>query len=81
MIININKSKDITNINNMGPSKFISKSKITKQGQLTLPLEARQDLNISLEDDVYWYEIDDVLVVTKELLNQKELDKKMGGKK
>ena len=40
-----------------------------------MPLEARKDLGIELGDEVYWYEVDGVLVVTKELLNQKDLDK------
>ena len=65
----------------MAKSKFIGKVKITKQGQLTLPLEARKELGINLEEDVYWYELDGVLIVTKELLNQEDLDKKVRGKK
>ncbi|TKJ17857.1 hypothetical protein CEE44_05040 [Candidatus Woesearchaeota archaeon B3_Woes] len=40
-----------------------------------MPLEARKELGIDLGDEVYWYEIDGVLVVTKELLSQKDLDK------
>lgn len=64
----------------MPESKFISKVKLTKQGQLTLPLEARKKLGINLEDELYWYEFDGVLILTKELLNQKELDKKVRGK-
>ncbi len=54
--------------------KFIGKAKLTKQGQLTLPLEARQDLKIDLNTDVYWYEIDDHLVIVKELMSQKDLE-------
>jgi bifunctional DNA-binding transcriptional regulator/antitoxin component of YhaV-PrlF toxin-antitoxin module len=65
----------------MATSKFIGKVKITKQGQLTLPLEARKDLGISLEDEVYWYELDGVLIVSTELLNQKDLESKMRGKR
>lgn len=53
--------------------KFIGKAKVTKQGQVTLPNEARQDLDIDLNSEVYWYEVDDMLVVTKELVNQKDL--------
>lgn len=60
--------------------KFIGNVKITKQGQLTLPLAARKNLGISLEDEVYWYEIDGILIVTTELYNQKDLDKKIRGK-
>jgi bifunctional DNA-binding transcriptional regulator/antitoxin component of YhaV-PrlF toxin-antitoxin module len=65
----------------MTNSKFIGKVKLTKQGQLTLPLEARKEVGIDLEQEVYWYELDGVLVVTKELLNQKDLDNKIRGKK
>ena len=65
----------------MSASKFIGKAKITKQGQLTLPLEARKDLGINLEDEVYWYELDGVLIVTKELLSQADLEKKVRGKR
>ena len=61
--------------------KFIGKVKITKQGQLTLPLEARKEIGVELGDEVYWYELDGVLVVTKELLNQKDLDNRIRGKK
>lgn len=57
--------------------KFIGKAKLTKQGQVTLPFEAREDIGIKLDSDVYWYEVDDYLVVTKELLNQKDLEDKL----
>ena len=53
--------------------KFIGKARLTKQGQLTLPIEARQDLKIDADSDVYWYEIDDALILTKSLLNTKEV--------
>ncbi|MBS3098089.1 AbrB/MazE/SpoVT family DNA-binding domain-containing protein [Candidatus Woesearchaeota archaeon] len=59
----------------MDKPKFIGKAKISRQGQLTLPFEARQDLDIKLDSEVYWYEIDDCLIVTKELVNQKDLMK------
>jgi len=59
----------------MNQTKFIGKVKLTKQGQITLPNEARQDLGIDLEQEVYWYEINDCLVLVKELVNQKELSK------
>ena len=54
-------------------AKFIGKAKLTKQGQLTLPQEARKDLKISAESDVYWYELNDVLLVVKEIINPKEI--------
>jgi len=53
--------------------KFIGKAKVTKQGQVTLPFEARKDLDIPLESEVYWYEIDGCLIVVKDLVNQKDL--------
>lgn len=56
--------------------KFIGKAKITKQGQVTLPLEARTDLNISLNSEIYWYLVDDHLVVVKDLVSIEDLGKK-----
>ena len=57
-------------------AKFIGKAKLTKQGQLTLPQEARQDLKIDAESEVYWYEFNDILVLVKELVNPKDLFQK-----
>ena len=54
-------------------AKFIGKAKLTKQGQLTLPQEARKDLKIALESEVYWYEFNDVLVLVKNIVNPKEI--------
>lgn len=54
-------------------AKFIGKAKLTKQGQLTLPQEARKDLSINTKSEVYWYEFNDVLILLKELVNPKEL--------
>ena len=53
--------------------KFIGKAKLTKQGQLTLPQEARKDLKIDVKVDVFWYEFNGILVLTKDLINPKEL--------
>jgi bifunctional DNA-binding transcriptional regulator/antitoxin component of YhaV-PrlF toxin-antitoxin module len=53
--------------------KFIGKAKLTKQGQVTLPREARISLNIEEESEVYWYQIDNTLCVTKELVAPKDL--------
>ena len=53
--------------------KFIGKTKLTKQGQLTLPQEARKDLKIDSKSDVYWYEFNDVLVLVKEIVNPKDI--------
>ena len=54
-------------------SKFIGKARLTKQGQLTLPQEARQDLNIGAKSEVYWYEFNGILILVKELVNPKDL--------
>lgn len=54
-------------------AKFIGKAKLTKQGQLTLPREARKDLKISAESEVYWYELNDVLLVVKDIVNPKDI--------
>jgi len=53
--------------------KFIGKAKITKQGQVTLPNEARKDLDIDIDSEVYWYEVGNKLIVVKELVNPKDL--------
>ena len=58
-------------------TKFIGKVKLTKQGQVTLPLEARKELGIDLDSDVYWYLVDDCLVVFNELLSEKEVEKRV----
>jgi len=58
----------------MKSPKFIGKAKITKQGQVTLSNEARQDLGIDVDSDIYWYELGDNLIVVKELVNPKDLD-------
>ncbi len=54
-------------------AKFIGKAKLTKQGQLTLPQEGRQDLKIDSKSEVYWYKLNNVLVLVKDLVNPKEL--------
>ena len=54
-------------------AKFIGKTKLTKQGQLTLPQEARQDLKIDVKSDVYWYEFNDSLILVKNLVSPSEL--------
>ncbi len=66
--------------------KFIGKAKLTKQGQLTLPQEGRQDLKIDFKSDVYWYELNDFLILVKNLINPSEikdliLNKKKRGRK
>ena len=54
--------------------KFMGKAKLTKQGQLTLPFEARQELSIEKDNELYWYLVDNHLVVVKELTNTKDLE-------
>ena len=53
--------------------KFIGKAKLTSQGQLTLPQEARKDLKLDARSDVFWYEFNGILVLMKDLVNPKEL--------
>ncbi len=53
--------------------KFVGKAKLTKQGQVTLPLEGRKELDIAPESEVYWYRLNNCLVVVKDIINPKEL--------
>ena len=55
--------------------KFIGKAKITRQGQVTMPFEARADLNLEPESEVYWYLVDEHLVVVKDLVSVEDLMK------
>jgi len=61
----------------MGNPKFIGKVKLTKQGQITLPTEARIDLKIDCGTELYWYEFNGCLIMVKDLVNQKDLVKKI----
>ena len=61
--------------------KFIGKAKLTKQGQLTLPKDGRQDLKIEPKSELYWYEFNDVLILVKNLVNPEELMKTIFKKK
>jgi len=54
--------------------KFIGKAKLTQQGQLTLPIEARNELKISIDTELYWYQVDNYLTVVKELISEKDLE-------
>ena len=65
----------------MKQPKFIAKVKLTQQGQITLPTEARDDLKISLGEDLYWYEYNGSLIMVKDLVNQEELLKKIEKKR
>ena len=57
--------------------KFVGRAKMTKQGQVTLPNEARQDLSISSTSEIYWYEVNDYLIATTKLLSVEEVQKKL----
>ena len=61
----------------MDEPKFIAKVRITRQGQITVPQEARELLKLELESDAYWYELDGYLILTTEIENPKELLKKI----
>ena len=61
--------------------KFIGKARLTKQGQITLPLEGRKDLEVSAESELYWYRINDSLIVLKEIVNPKDLMNHIAKKK
>jgi bifunctional DNA-binding transcriptional regulator/antitoxin component of YhaV-PrlF toxin-antitoxin module len=49
--------------------KFVGKAKITKQGQVTMPFEAREDLKLDTNSEIFWYKVDDHLVVVKDLVS------------
>ena len=53
--------------------KFIGKAKITTQGQVTLPSEARESLKMDANSEVFWYQVDDHLVVVKDLVSVDDL--------
>ena len=74
-IININNKEGLMTV------KFIGKAKITKQGQVTLPFEAREELKLDLNSEVYWYLVDDHLVVVKDLVSVDELINKINKQK
>ena len=61
--------------------KFIGKAKLTKSGQLTLPQEARKDLSIPSDTDLFWYEINDALILVKTLVNPSEISRAISSKK
>ena len=61
--------------------KFVGKSKLTSQGQLTLPQKARKDLKIEPNADLFWYELNDVVVLLKELVNPKDIENMLNKKK
>lgn len=54
--------------------KFIGKAKITTQGQVTLPSEARDSLKLDPSSEIYWYQVDEHLVVLKDLMSVEDLE-------
>lgn len=61
--------------------KFIGKAKITTQGQITLPSEARDSLKLDVNSEIYWYLVDDHLVVVKDLVSVDDLANTLNKKK
>ncbi|MBI2575795.1 hypothetical protein HYV84_01170 [Candidatus Woesearchaeota archaeon] len=57
----------------MESPKFIGNSKLTKQGQATIPQEGRRSLDLSPDADVFWYQVGDTLVLVKDLVAPKDL--------
>ena len=57
--------------------KFVGRAKMTKQGQVTLPNEARQDLSINSNSEIYWYEVNEYLIATTKLLSVEDVEKKL----
>ncbi len=57
--------------------KFIGKAKITSLGQITVPKEARKDIDVKEGDELYWYVVNGQLVGTNELMSLKELKKRL----
>ncbi len=60
----------------MEPPKFIGNSKLTKQGQATIPQEGRKSLHLSPDADVFWYQVGDTLVLVKDLVAPQDLQVK-----
>ena len=68
----------------MESPKFIGNSKLTKQGQATIPQEGRKSLDLSPDADVFWYRVGDSLVLVKDLVAPRDLQvtaSKKGGKR
>ena len=54
-------------------AKFVGKARITKQGQVTMPFEARNELQLNSDNEIYWYLVDNYLVVVKDLMSVDDL--------
>ena len=57
--------------------KFIGKAKITSLGQITVPKEARQDINVKEGDELYWYVVNGQLIAANELMSLKQIKKRL----
>ena len=57
--------------------KFIGKAKITSLGQITVPKEAREDIDVEEGDELYWYVVNGQLVASSELMSLKDLKKRL----
>jgi|ETNmetMinimDraft_2_1059921.scaffolds.fasta_scaffold01154_2 hypothetical protein len=62
-----------TSMKNNNEPKFMGKAKLTKQGQVTLPREARRALNIEEESEIFWYQVKNTLIAVKDLVATKDL--------
>ncbi len=58
--------------------KFIGKAKITSLGQITVPKEAREDINVKEGDELFWYVVNGQLIATNELMSLDDMKKKLG---
>ncbi|MFQ6063624.1 MAG: AbrB/MazE/SpoVT family DNA-binding domain-containing protein [Methanosarcinales archaeon] len=45
---------------------LVNKTKLTKQGQITIPLKARKIFNIETDEDLYIYEVGGAMVILKD---------------
>ncbi|MBI4439532.1 AbrB/MazE/SpoVT family DNA-binding domain-containing protein [Candidatus Woesearchaeota archaeon] len=54
---------------------FLGKSRLTTQGQTTLPMEGRSGLGVEVGSEVYWYSVDGFLIVTKDLCSHEDLSR------
>ena len=54
-------------------TKFIAKTRVTSQGQVSIPKEARNDLGIKTGEELYIYEVGNSLVALKSLVSTKEV--------
>jgi len=58
-------------------AKFAGNVSITSQGQVTIPLKSRKELKIEINSEVYWYEYKDMLILVKNLSEEKKLEERL----